>query len=132
KKALITEYNECIKEEHPVLIIGTGIFLSIPRYDIKTIIVEHESSEAYKQLERPYVDIRSFAEVLAEVEHTKIIFGDTLLRPETLERHNNQELGEVASPLFRLPNVERQIVIDMKKESEKDKDGNFNVLGETT
>ncbi|MCC6323345.1 hypothetical protein IT400_00985 [Candidatus Nomurabacteria bacterium] len=132
KKTLIADYNRAITEEHAVIIIGTGMFLSIPRYDIKTIIVEHESSEAYKGIRRPYVDIRSFAEVLAECDGSRLIYGDTLLRPETLQRHENKELGEVASPLFRLPSVERQIIIDMKNEVNEKGLQTFTVLGDTT
>ncbi len=132
KKTLIADYNRAITEEHAVIIIGTGMFLSIPRYDIKTIVVEHESSEAYKGIRRPYVDVRGFAEVLAECDGSRLIYGDTLLRPETLHRHDVKELGEVASPLFRLPSVERQIILDMKEEVNEKGMQTFTVLGETT
>jgi primosomal protein N' (replication factor Y) len=92
KKALVSAYNSAIQQTHPILIIGTGIFMSIPRHDIKTVILEHESSE------------------------TKLIFGDTLLRPETLYRHDEGEFGEISSPLYRLPQTENQTVVDMKEE----------------
>ncbi len=131
KKNLLSSYNKCITEEHPVLIIGTGMFLSIPRHDIKTVIVEHESSDSYKQFVRPFVDIRTFAELLTSVNRTKLILGDTLLRPETLHRHEIGELGEVASPLFRLPEVERQLVIDMKEEINEKGQKSFAVLSDT-
>jgi primosomal protein N' (replication factor Y) len=55
-----------------------------------------------------------------------------LLRPETLQRHENKELGEVASPLFRLPSVERQIIIDMKDEVNEKGEQSFTVLSDTT
>jgi len=116
KNALINMYNKAISEQHPVLIIGTGIFMSIPRDDIKTVILEHESSDTYKQIGRPHLDIRSFAEILSEIQKTKLIFGDTLLRPETLYRHEQGEFGEISSPLYRLPQTEQQIVIDMREE----------------
>lgn len=132
KKTLINTYNSCINELHPVLIIGTGIFMSIPRADIKTIIIEHESSDAYKQFSRPYIDTRTFAEILSSINKTKIIFGDTLLRPETLNRHENGELGEVASPLFRLPQAERQLIVDMKEEKDEKGSKIFTVLSDTT
>ena len=131
KKNLLSSYNKCITEEHPVLIIGTGMFLSIPRHDIKTVIVEHESSDSYKQFVRPFVDVRTFAELLTSVNRTKLILGDTLLRPETLHRHEIGELGEVASPLFRLPEVERQLVIDMKEEINEKGQKSFAVLSDT-
>ncbi len=131
KKILINNYNKCISELHSILIIGTGMFLSIPRHDIKTYILEHESSEAFKQIKRPYIDIRTFIEVLSSINKIKLIFGDTLLRPEILGRHENGELGEIASPLFRLPRVERQIIIDMKDEIDEKGIKKFMVLSET-
>ncbi len=132
KKNLINTYNSCINEPHPILIIGTGMFLSIPRHDIKTIIVEHENSDAYKQFNRPFIDIRTFAEILSSVDKIKLIFGDTLLRPDTLHRHDIGELGEVASPLFRLPQAERQMVIDMKEQVDEKGAKTFAVLSDTT
>ncbi len=132
KKALINTYNSCINEEHPIIIIGTGKFLSIPRNDIKTIIVEHESSDAYKQFGRPFLDVRSFAEILSSIEKVKLIFGDTLLRPDTLHRHDEGELGEVASPLFRLPQAERQLVVDMKEQLDEKGIKTFAILSDTT
>jgi primosomal protein N' (replication factor Y) len=132
KKTLIANYNSVVKDTHPVLIIGTGMFLSIPRTDIKTIIIEHESSEAYKQFGRPYIDIRSFAEILSSIDKSKLIFGDTLLRPDTLYRHQQGELADVASPLFRLPETERQLVVDMKNEVDEKGSMKFTVLSEKT
>ena len=132
KKVLINTYNSCISEPHPVLVIGTGMFLSIPRSDIKTLIIEHESSDAYKQYARPFIDIRSFAEILSSFSKVKLIFGDTLLRPDTLYRHDSGELGEVASPLFRLPQAERQLIVDMKEELDEKGSKTFTVLSGTT
>lgn len=116
KKTLVKMYNDVISEPHPIIILGTGMFLSIPRADIKTIILEHESSDSYKQFGKPYLDIRSFVEVFSSITKTKLIFGDTLLRPDTLHRHDQGELGEIASPLFRLPHTERKFIVDMKEE----------------
>jgi primosomal protein N' len=119
KKALISSYNNAITETHPIIIIGTGMFLSIPRHDIKTIILEHESSDTYKQYGRPFVDIRSFVEVLSSIGKIKLILGDTILRPETLHRNEQGELEEVSSPLFRLPQAEREIIVDMREEADE-------------
>lgn len=119
KKTLVNTYNSAITQTHPILIIGTGIFLSIPRHDIKTVILEHESSDIYKQIARPFIDIRSFAEVLSGIQKTKLIFGDTLLRPETIYRHDEGEFGEISSPLYRLPQTEDQTIVDMKEETDE-------------
>jgi primosomal protein N' (replication factor Y) len=119
KKSIIDTYNSSISELHPVLIIGTGIFMFNPRKDIKTLVIEHESSDTYKQINRPYLDIRNFAEILSSLQKTKLIFGDTLLRPETLHRHDQGEFGEISSPLYRLPQTENQIIVDMKEETDE-------------
>jgi primosomal protein N' (replication factor Y) len=136
KKNLIDDYNKVVTKDHPILIICTGVFLSIPRHDIGTIIIEHESSDSYKQQARPYIDIRTFAEAFSATKKIRLIYSDTLLRPETLYRHERGELGEVHSPSFRLSEVERKIVVDMKADKEaksmKTKDKTFSVLSETT
>lgn len=133
KKNIIKSYNTLVSMEHPVLIVGTGGYLAVPRHDIKTIILEHESSSSYKGAYKPFLDIRSFVEILSEEEKIKLIYGDTLLRPETLHRHDIGELTEVAPPLFRLPQVERVMVVNMAKETEaQGEQKKFSVLSDTT
>jgi primosomal protein N' len=132
KKALIANYNNVISTEHPILIIGTGMFLSIPRPDVKTIILEHESSDSYKHIRKPYIDVRSFVEVLSSIQKSKLIFGDTLLRPDTLQRHEEGLLGEIHPPHFRLQKAERQIVVDMKEELDEKGAKKFTVLSSKT
>ena len=128
KKTLINTYNNVIKEPHPLLIIGTGTFMFIPRNDVKTIILENESSDVYKQMNRPFIDIRSFAEVFSSIKKTKLIFGDTLLRPETIYRHDIGELSEVSSPLYRLSQTENGKIIDMREEVDDNHKKVFSVL----
>jgi primosomal protein N' (replication factor Y) len=132
KKTLIANYNSVIDMDHPVLIIGTGMFLSIPRPDIETIILEHESSDSYKQIGKPYLDVRSFVEVLSSIQKSKLIIADTLLRPDTLYRHEEGVLGEVHSPHFRLPIAERQMIVDMKEEVDEKGAKKFAVLSDKT
>jgi len=132
KNTIINQYNKVVSEIHPVIIIGTGIFLSVPRQDVRTIIIEHESSEAYKQYNRPYIDFRNFVEVFSSIEKIKIIFGDTILRPETLYRNDISELEEISSPLFRLPKAEREIVVDMREEIGENGLKKFAVLSDIT
>lgn len=132
KKSLIENYNACLLETHPIVIIGTGMFLSIPRNDIKTIILENESGEAYKQIGRPYLDIRSFTEVLSSIQKIKLIFGDTLLRPETLYRHDQGEFGEVSSPIYRISQAENEEIIDMKEETDERGKKTFKIIATKT
>jgi primosomal protein N' (replication factor Y) len=126
KKELIKKYNEIIGMDHPVLIISTGLFLSIPRHDIKTVIVEKESSEAYKQLSRPYLDVRTFAEIYTYFKKIKLIFGDTLLRPEILGRYENGEYGEILPPIYRFSRINSGFILDKRQE---ERTRNWNIIG---
>ncbi|MDQ5962131.1 MAG: PriA 3primeBD protein, partial [Patescibacteria group bacterium] len=103
-------------ETHPVLLLITPGFLGIPRHDLGTLIIERESSSAFKSLRRPYIDARIFAELYARHAKMKFILGDTLLRPETLLRKDSGELGEVAPPTFRMSSSERLRLVDTRRE----------------
>jgi primosomal protein N' (replication factor Y) (superfamily II helicase) len=132
KKILIDNYNKMTQENHPILIIGTGIFMSIARNDIKTLIIENESSDVYKQISKPYMDIRSFAEVLSSVWNIKLIYGDTLLRPETLHRYENGNFKEISSPSYRLTQPEKQSVINSKEEANVSGKKIFTIISDQT
>ncbi|OGI87170.1 hypothetical protein A2995_02025 [Candidatus Nomurabacteria bacterium RIFCSPLOWO2_01_FULL_33_24] len=108
--------NNIINEKHPILIIATGLFFFLPRKDIGLYIVEKESSGTYKLLNKSGLDIRVFAELLANKTKTKIIFGDTFLCSETIWRYKKKQLAEVINPSFRiLPGINKKI-IDIKKD----------------
>lgn len=115
KKEFIKKWNSLTEETHPVFIIATGQFLSVPRQDIGTIIIERESSRSYKSITRPFTDIRQFAEVFSREIGARIVFGDTLLRSETVWRYRNDEFGEIMSPSLRVPTTASQKIIDMRK-----------------
>lgn len=98
KKELLETWQRAVTNPHPVLLIATPSFLSLPRHDIKTIIIDRENATGYKSIARPFVDIHHVAEFMAETGGAKLIFGDVLIRTET---HYRQEQGELlpASPL---------------------------------
>ena len=116
KKEIVENWNLTLKNDRPVLIIATGSFLSIPRHDIRTIIVERENSHAYRTMSRPYLDIRKFAEFLAKEIGSEIIFGDLMLRSETLKRFEENELFEFSPIRFRFVTTATQKLIDMRFE----------------
>src|SRR3989344_3756527 len=85
-KELIANWQKAVTEPHPLLIVATPASLCLPRLDIRTIIVDKENSPAYKMPTRPYTDYRRFAEYLADQSNARLIYGDLMLRVETLER----------------------------------------------
>ncbi len=115
KKEQLEQWNKASNEDHPVLIICTGSFLGIPRNDIGTIIIDKENTRTYKNSNRPFTDIRNFAEILAEKIKAKIIFGDLLLRTETIWRHNQAEIFEIAPLKFRSLTTSSQKLINMRE-----------------
>lgn len=98
KKEIEKLWKEIISETHPVLIIATGSFLLLPKTDIGSIILDKENSRSYKMQTRPFLDIRTVAEVIAKKSGIKLILGDMLLRTETLWKEK-EGLYNPLSPL---------------------------------
>ncbi|MCX6713788.1 MAG: hypothetical protein NTV48_01650 [Candidatus Vogelbacteria bacterium] len=113
KKELLTIWKKATNSDHPLLIIASPMFLSLPRKDICTIIIDHESSSAYKNLNRPFIDYRYFAEQLAKHKKIKIIFGDISLRSETIYRAGKGELAPASAIKYRVYSETKQIVVPL-------------------
>jgi len=120
-KEILMLYNQILDEPHPILIIATGSYILIPRADINTCVIERENSSAYRQIERPHIDMRFFIELYATEANKKLILADTFLRVETLFRRDLREVGEVAPPIFRLPAGAEVEIVDTKRQSDKAK-----------
>ncbi len=116
-KVLWENWRDAVSQSHPVLVLATPAFLSLPRADLGSIVFDRESSGSYKQLSRPFLDYRRFGEFFASALGCKIYFGDTLLRSETNHR---VERGEImsASPLkHRAFSPARQEIIPFERET---------------
>lgn len=119
KRALLDTWKNILLKRHPVLIIGTGMFFCIPRADIKTIIVDKEGGGNYKNLFRPFVDIRTFAEHFARRQNAKLILGDLFLRPETIWKQTEGIYTPLSSLQFRALSAVRHHIMDMSPRGEK-------------
>jgi primosomal protein N' len=102
KKKLMERIEASQNGAHPVLILGTTPFLALPREDLGTIVLEHESSNAYRTMGRPTIDMRTFVEIFAQKAKARLIIGDTLLRLETISRKESEILPSVHALNFRL------------------------------
>lgn len=85
--------------------------------------MDKENARSYKLQARPYLDMRYFTEKFAEENKIRIIFGDLLLRTETIYRYKNAELVEVAPLKFRSLSTSSQEIIDMKEIKKPDENG---------
>ncbi len=102
EKTLIKRIADTVAQPHPVLIIATPFYISIPRKDLGAIIIEEEHSQNYVERERPYLDIRTLAQMYCVKKNIPIILGDTLTRIESYGRYHAREIGGTHIPNFRL------------------------------
>ena len=98
----LANYKKVMDSEHPLLIIATAPFLSIPLENLGTIILEHENSNGYKMIGRPYFDLRVFAEIFASKTGARLVIADEILRFETIGRMETEHLGTLHPLSFRL------------------------------
>ena len=118
-----------MSSSHPVLILGTAPYLSIPRIDLETIILEHENSNAYKMITSPHFDLRIFTEIYATKIGSRFILADTMLRYETIARRELDNFSEVHPMSFRI-NFSGDIeIVDREK---KDTEQKFQIFDDKT
>ena len=115
KRKFLDAWNTAVLNKHPVLIIGTGSILSMPRHDVNTIIIDAEHNWAYKRERRPFVDMRIFAEYFANALGRRLIVGGAVLRVETLYRNEIGEFTHFAPPISRPLSSAEQVFVDMRK-----------------
>ena len=115
KKELKEEYKKAISTAHPVLIIATSQWLFLTRNDLGAIIIDKENESGWKTLARPFIDLRFFAEKLANKKKIRCIIGDSFLRIETLYKYKQGEVSEFENVKWRLPIDIKTAVVDLKK-----------------
>ncbi|MEK7120959.1 MAG: hypothetical protein AAB840_02605 [Patescibacteria group bacterium] len=120
-KDILHLWNKAVKEKHPIIVISTGTFLSIPRNDLGLIIVDKESSRHYKLQTKPYIDIRKFAEIYADKIKGRVIFGDIALRVETMWRFRNNDLSNILPPKFKYLTGAEVSLVDMRTPIDEEK-----------
>ena len=115
KKDLIKEWKRACETKHPVLIIATAKWLFLPRLDFGTIIIDKENETGWKTLSRPFIDLRFFAEILANKKNIRTVIGDSFLRIETLYRYKQGEVSEFENVKWRMPLEIKTTIIDLKE-----------------
>jgi primosomal protein N' (replication factor Y) len=117
-KKTLSVLEKIISSSHPLLIIGTAPNLIIPRKDLGVIILEHESSSAYKTIARPQLDLRIFVELFASKINAKFILADTLLRFDTIARKDIDDLHPMHPISFRVDFEGEIEILNTKKNKE--------------
>jgi len=71
--------HKVLAETHPIILITTPGFLSIPRGDIGMYIIENEPSSIFVSQRQPYADTRILIENLAQEQGVPIVYAGTTL-----------------------------------------------------
>jgi len=119
-KELKKEWKKACTTTHPILIIGTSRWLFLPRNDLGAIVIDKENESGWKTLSRPFMDLRFFAEILANKKNVRAIIGDSFLRTETLHRYKQGEISEFESVKWRLSTETKTAIIDLRESSKKE------------
>lgn len=119
KKEQLEAWAKALTTTHPILFVGTPLFLSIHRKDITTIIIDRENSSSYKMMMRPFVDWRFFIEQVAKQKQIRLILGDSALRSETIYRLSKNEVNPLGSIKYRLPAEASSQIIPLVNEKDK-------------
>lgn len=114
KKNLIGAWKKAVSEKHTVLIIATPGSVSIPRHDIKTIIIEREQSSLYHLVGRPNLDVRVLLEAFAREKNIRLIRADL---PISVESAYKLKRGRYVSHPKTPPRIQfesRTALVDMR------------------
>lgn len=93
-KQQLARWSEAVASDRPVVVVATPSFMAIPRGDWGAIVIERESSPAYRTRRRPIIDCRHLAERYAEALGCPIYLGDLALRADTVHRYRSHEIME--------------------------------------
>ena len=107
-------WRKILAPDHPILAVGTSMLLSLPRKDLKTIVIERDHATIYKHLTRPYLDTRAFAELLAREISGELIVGDVTLRLETIYKMERGLYSELRHMTSRPARIYPEEMVDMR------------------
>ncbi len=120
-KELSKKTERALREEHPLLIIGTPQFAALPRKDLGTLIIEQEGSTAYRGVAHPHLDARKFLELFAREQGLPVILSDTILSVLTTSRLLEGTISAVGMPTLKPHDITETIV--PRTEATKPKSG---------
>ncbi len=115
KTKLEEKWAKALAEKHALLRIATGLFLSLPRADIKTIIVDDESSGLYKSKNRPFLDIRKVAEILSSEMKIQLVLADEIASLGTYQKKRQNEINLLAPASTKIVSQAKETVVDARQ-----------------
>ncbi len=113
EKTIKETWQKVCREKHPIVLISTTKWISIPKNNISTIIIEKENDDGWKMQSRPFADARFFIESYAKNKQIRCILGDKILSTDTLYRYKNNEIIEYENVRWRIQNDIETNIIDI-------------------
>lgn len=114
KKKQRETWNAILTEKHPVLIIATPTFLSIPRNDVGMYIIENEMSSSFKQQTRPHADARVLVEFLARETKSALVYAGTTVSVKVHKELQEGSVTELEEHTRKLRTGNTVHVLDVK------------------
>ncbi|PIR85394.1 hypothetical protein COU15_01025 [Candidatus Kaiserbacteria bacterium CG10_big_fil_rev_8_21_14_0_10_45_20] len=121
KKNAIAVWNRVVDDVEPLLCIITHSFLTLPRENLSTLIIERESARSYLSFERTRLDARIFAEEMCKNNGARIVYADFPLRVETRARLEMGEVEEVSRLQISSRGTASARVIDARTKEDPEK-----------
>lgn len=100
KKKYNEVYTSLKSLEKTSIVISTARFIDIAQHKKSTIIIERESSDYYRTINYPFLDMRLFLYEYSKAQNLECIWADSILRPETWYQHE-QGLFDAIEPINR-------------------------------
>jgi primosomal protein N' len=119
KKYIINTWKDIGKTTHPIVVIATGSYSLLPRSDIETVIIERENGRGWISPKAPYIDLRLALESLARINKQSVYLSDCMLRMETLERLNKNEISQGSPFKWRSISTAEDTLVDMTRKQEE-------------
>jgi primosomal protein N' len=117
KKEIIDIWQLIAKTDHAVTIITAGIFPLLPRTDISSVVIERENGRGWISPKTPYLDLRRAFELINRDQPNRSIYlADSLLRAETLQRLNANEISQGSPLKWRSISTASDILVNMVPE----------------
>jgi len=95
KKHIEKTYTLLNDKAQSSLVISTAGFIDIHQHHKSGIIIEKESSEYYRTVAGPYIDLRVFVCEYARAMNIECMWADGILRPETWLKHKTENAEKI-------------------------------------
>lgn len=115
KPESIKRWNTVVQSNKSMLIIATGVYITIPVKNVGSIVIEKENARNYRSMQAPYLDYRIFAEIYAKKINARFFLSDLVLRLETLRKVEDHIFYEFMPIKYRNLTTADSKLIDMSK-----------------